>query len=441
MNDIEIHRTHPAKPNTKAPVVTLSLDEIDQYNSENVSITLFPKLAEIFAREQALELSRRNQLDPPRAMQAENDAVRRAEAQEACVLRWNAAYSRYDLYHHAFTRDYSSQRSNTPNSQSDAIASGMLNLTITASPDTRGPCLQSRPSILITAPRQPQSRPSPPLPFEDDDAALMALDLGTMKLSISTDSILSTTPSLHTIDALIATILTVAVFDDASSLVLRDMAIHEPTPEDFPSPYRASTPILETGRVTPSRTDSTDTGVSAHPNGPNGNSTNSQVETEAEKEEDKQEAALMAQIRAEQQQRRTSTSRTSTERYNWRSYHHPWKRAKLTLLSWRGAVPDENRAHRMKQKERESTNTSSSCPTSASVEEIDLERNPGAQFGSQNPSAYAGEEKATAARGGGEERPNFVVRAFWAVIAALAMVLKLVVYLLARLGRCVARGK
>lgn len=211
-NDIEIHRTHPTKLNSKAPVVSLSLGEISQCNNENVTISLFPKLAEIYAREQALELSRRNQLSPPDAMQAEHDAVRKAEAQEACVLRWNASHGHYDIFHGALPA--------TTDTSNWSSSPGILHLTISTSSDLP----HHNPTVVITF---PGSETNP----------LMTLDLNTKTLSLAIDTTLTTVPSLYTIDALIATILTVIVLDDTSSMVLRAMDIYEPKAEDFPNPY------------------------------------------------------------------------------------------------------------------------------------------------------------------------------------------------------------
>jgi hypothetical protein len=402
MNDIEIHRTHPSKLNTKAPVVTLSLGEINQCNNESVTITLFPKLAEILARERALDLARRNQLDPPHAMRAENDAVQRAEAQEACVLRWNSAYGRYDLYHGAIRQHrtrFDAEGRASESSESRNSLQGILYLTI-STPFNSTTSFPPRPStIQITAPYQSHGQSS-----AEAETLLMELDLSTMDLWMSPSCILSIIPSLYTLDALIATILTVAVFDDASNIVLRSMDIRQPRPEDFPIPYRVGSPA-------PTLVSGQPNSNSLSPNGDN------HPIPQAERQEAEQEAALMAQIRSQQRSKKQKS-------------HSPRPRK----WSCFGGKAVSEKRHHVRAKTLSTSSTRYSMSTYTSVQEIDLER-----YGWQGPPPVP-------AKDGSQDVPlrtrtavKCVTWVFSAILAVATMIVKFILWII--VGLCVTSKK
>ncbi|WEW54978.1 hypothetical protein PRK78_000405 [Emydomyces testavorans] len=266
MNDLEIHRTHPSKPNTKSPVVTLNIGDLSRETPAGIALTLFPKLAEILTREQALELARRNQLAPQHAMEAENDALQKSEAQNSCVLELRPAQNRYNLFHPALAGCGITSAADCAIPQPLNGHSGLLHATVSTSlPNTIA--MRQYPRIQITAPNRNMNHNTP----------LIVLDLETMALSIFAEQILSTIPSFYSIDTVVAAILTIAVSNETSKSIFASMSIRSSRPTGFPDPYRPDSPRPEstTGKA----------GIQF-------------IATQAEREEAEQEATLMEQIRS-----------------------------------------------------------------------------------------------------------------------------------------------
>ncbi|PGH32921.1 hypothetical protein GX50_04265 [[Emmonsia] crescens] len=270
MGDVDIQRSHPTKENTKSPVITLNSTDINRAKGTGFITVIFPMLAGILARDQALSLSRQHQLAPTDAMEVEDDAVRRAEAQESCILEWNEAHGRYDVRHQALFNDPTENEVQCQGSPPIINKRGqILHLTVSAS-TTDSVELGHPPSILITIPGRDSTKDTP----------LVALDLETMTLSISAGVISSTIPALYCIDSLVASILTLAATDQFTRTILAGMSIETATTKrEFPDPYN----------VTPSKAPSAATTSQPRFNG-------QLIATQAEREEAEQEAELMSQI-------------------------------------------------------------------------------------------------------------------------------------------------
>ncbi|KMU82760.1 hypothetical protein CIHG_00542 [Coccidioides immitis H538.4] len=99
MNDLEVHRTHRSDPKNKCSIVALNIGDLSGAGPTGIALTLFLKPAEIITRKEAMEVARRNQLSPQRAMEIENEAVVRSEAQNSCILELQPAQRQYNLYH------------------------------------------------------------------------------------------------------------------------------------------------------------------------------------------------------------------------------------------------------------------------------------------------------------------------------------------------------
>ncbi|KAG5299012.1 hypothetical protein I7I50_07752 [Histoplasma capsulatum G186AR] len=272
MGDVDIQRSHPTKENTKSPIVTMSNTEINRPKGNGFTTVIFPMLAEILARDQALSLSRQHQLAPTDAMEVEEDAVRRAEAQESCILEWNGSHGRYDVLHQALFNDPSDGQENEIQQQGFPIINKRgqtLRLSVSAS-TTDSAQLDHPPSILVTIPGRDSTK----------DIPLVALDLETMTLSISAGIISSTIPALYCIDSLVASVLIIAATDQFIRSILGGMSIETAvTKGEFPDPYN----------VTSSRAPSA---AATFQPGFNGQL----IATQAEREEAEQEAKLMSQI-------------------------------------------------------------------------------------------------------------------------------------------------
>ncbi|KLJ08399.1 hypothetical protein EMPG_16169 [Blastomyces silverae] len=299
MGDVDIQRSHPTKENTKSPIVTLNSTEINRPKGTGFITIVFPMLAGILARDQALSLSRQHELAPTDAMEVEDDAVRRAEAQETCILEWNGAHGRYDVQHQALFNDPSDDQENNVQRQGCPIINKRgqtLHLTVSAS-TTDSAEFGHPPSILVTIPGRDSTKDTP----------LVALDLETMNLSISAGTISSTIPALYCIDSLVASILIIAATDQYIRTILGDMSVETPVSiGEFPDPYD----VTPTGAL-PAATTSQ----------PSFNG--KLIATQAERDEAEQEAKLMSQIH--------SSPKLKTRLSFWRrpSFSSPEKKTRV----------------------------------------------------------------------------------------------------------------
>ncbi|EEQ84293.1 uncharacterized protein BDCG_01098 [Blastomyces dermatitidis ER-3] len=298
MGDVDIQRSHPTREHTKSPIVMLNSTEINRPNGAGFITVVFPMLAGILARDQALSLSRQHQLAPTDAMEVEDDAVRRAEAQETCILEWNGVHGRYDVQHQALFNHPSDDQQNDVQRQGYPIINKrgqILHLTVSAS-TTDSAELGHPPSILVTIPGRDSTKDTP----------LVALDLETMNLSIAAGTISSTIPALYCIDSLVASILIMAATDQYIRNILGGMSFEAAVSKgEFPDPYDVAPPGA------PSATSSQ----------PRFNG--KLIATQAERDEAEQEAKLMSQIH--------SSPKRKTSFAFWRrsSFYSPEKKTRV----------------------------------------------------------------------------------------------------------------
>ncbi|KAF3492270.1 uncharacterized protein GIQ15_01787 [Arthroderma uncinatum] len=316
ISDLELHKTHPTKPNTKSPIVTLSLDHIE--NRTSATISIFPKIAEILAREQSLELARQNQLSPAHAMEAEDDAVNRIKAKETCLFEWRDAQTRYKLHYQAMMNSSPSTSGGSLKSAQSSLPACLLNASVSSSLPPYGGRSYA-PTVLLSAPN------NEPSSSRNADTPLITVDLEHMTLTVFANNILAIVPSLHSIDTLVAAVLTVTVSNETTKQILESIDVYAPKPEEFPDPYRPPTP-------NPASI------IANNNNSSNDNSNKSPVPgeerryytptgkqiftTQAEREEFEQEAELMSQISQKKGKGKRTESRSSlAPAWAW-----PWKR-------------------------------------------------------------------------------------------------------------------
>ncbi|EZF18782.1 hypothetical protein H112_05370 [Trichophyton rubrum D6] len=317
ISDFELHKTHPTKPNTKSPIVTLNLDHIQ--NRSSTTIPIFPKLAEILAREQSLELARQNKLTPVQAMEAESAAVSQVKAKETCVFEWQDAQTRYKLHYQAMMNSSPSTPGSRPQSARSSVRTSLLNASVSNSlPPFGGPSYG--PTVVVSAPNSGSSS-------RGTDTPLAAVDLEHMTLTIFSNDILSAVPSLHSIDTLVA-----AISNETTKQVLESIDIYAPKLEEFPDPYRPPTP--SPASVLANHTPTNSNGSANEHSNPMSTSTSTPnnkpacieaerryftptgkqiFTTQAEREEYEREAELMAQIRRKQRESKGTSRRPEVE--------------------------------------------------------------------------------------------------------------------------------
>ncbi|KAK2879467.1 hypothetical protein FQN49_000851 [Arthroderma sp. PD_2] len=380
LSDFELHKTHPTKPNTKSPIVTLNLNNTE--NRTNATVSIFPKMAEILAREQSLELARQNKLSPAHAMEVEDDAVSRIKAKETCLFEWQDAQTRYKLHYQAMMNSSPSTPGSSLRSAQSSLPSCLLNASVSSSLSPNGGRSYS-PTILLSAPNNGSSS------SRTADTPLVAVDLELMTLTIFANDILSTVPSLHSIDTLVAAILTVTVSNETTKQVLESIDIYAPKPEEFPDPYRPPTPNPATLIANHNTINSND----------NSNNKASEPEeerryytptgkqiftTQAEREESEQEAQLMSQIAQRNGKGKKRSSKPSLSlAWTW-----PWKKEpdveeidlEANICRAPDAAPreqeEESTAAKQKKKKKK---------PALVVEEVDVERY--GRYGDSSPRA------------------------------------------------------
>ncbi|CEJ56137.1 hypothetical protein PMG11_02358 [Penicillium brasilianum] len=240
-DELSISRGAPCKPNSDVPIMTLSLEDRGrrEHPHDGLVALLFSRLAAMLAIEQADEISKFHQLAPSEAAEVENQALRRAAAQESCRLSWNRNSRLYELRHPLLSKRQPPAlvgAEGIPLSPVRSQSSGILYITVSAPSNDAMP--HQAPTILVTGPpsstalaaaQQAANPRTSTLPVADSDEPLASLDFATQTLTISPAAVIATIPSLYAIDSLIAAMLAVAVSDEATNPILADMELRSPS--------------------------------------------------------------------------------------------------------------------------------------------------------------------------------------------------------------------
>ncbi|RAL07108.1 uncharacterized protein BO97DRAFT_379175 [Aspergillus homomorphus CBS 101889] len=234
---ISLTRVNPSKPNNNVPIMTLKVEDRSrrELRGDNLVSLLLPRLAAVLALDQVAEMVKEHQLPHQDAIELEAEALKRAADQESCKLFWNSAKHNYELHHPALCKQPPALvgAAGIPLSPVRSRYSGILQITVSsASAESR---YSQPPIILATTPlsanvlESANTAATPrtsTLPLMDSDEPLAALDLGTMTLSISATSIINTVPSLYAIDSLVAAMLAVAVSDESTGPILKELVLY-----------------------------------------------------------------------------------------------------------------------------------------------------------------------------------------------------------------------
>lgn len=221
--------------------MTLSLEDRGrrEHPHDGLVALLFSRLAAMLAIEQADEISKLHQLAPSEAADVENQALRRAAAQESCRLSWNRNSRLYELRHPSLSKRQPPAlvgAEGIPLSPVRSKSSGILYITVSAPSNDAMP--HQAPTILVTGPpssmalaaAQLAANPrTSTLPVADSDEPLASLDFATRTLTISPAAVIATIPSLYAVDSLVAAMLAVAVSDEATNPILADMELRSPS--------------------------------------------------------------------------------------------------------------------------------------------------------------------------------------------------------------------
>jgi hypothetical protein len=225
----------------------LALEPVERRQPPNDGLVtyIFPKLAAMLAIDQSTALAAKHRLAPSEREEMQSDAIKRAAAQEACHLRWNERYRRYELAHPAIGQDpEKSPQSAVPPTSPTAAEQPVLHITV-SSDGLRSPLstTSAPPVILVTNPQSSASAQSSSpaelrlstLPVPDQEEPLASLDFETMTLHISATQILQLAPSLYVVDCVVAAMLAIAVADEATNPIMAGMDLWTARPPRAPA--------------------------------------------------------------------------------------------------------------------------------------------------------------------------------------------------------------
>ncbi|RAH85315.1 hypothetical protein BO86DRAFT_188420 [Aspergillus japonicus CBS 114.51] len=234
---ISLTRINPSKSSNSVPIMTFKVEDRSrrELRGDNLVSLLLPRLAAVLALDQVAEMVKEHQLPHQDAIELEADALKRVAEQESCKLFWNSAKHNYELHHPALCKQPPALvgAAGIPLSPVRSKYAGSLQVTVSsASAESRS---SQPPIILVTTPVSANAIESAnaaatprtsTLPLLDSDEPLAALDLGTMTLSISGVSTINTVPSLYAIDSVVAAMLAVAVSDEATGPILKELVLY-----------------------------------------------------------------------------------------------------------------------------------------------------------------------------------------------------------------------
>lgn len=247
-NEIALSKVCPRKPTLKCEVSVNSVEPPTRRMPPNDGLVtfIFPKMAAMLAINQSTVLALEHGLAPTHRDEVQAAAVRRAAAQEACKLRWNAIDQHYELEHPAVgRRKRAPEFSMSPESAHAQSFDNRPVLDIHVSV----PVGKTLPVISIANPKASDlesSAPSMPgirmstIPQSDSDDSLLSLDFNTRVMYVNANQILEQVPSLFAVDALVSAIMTVAIADAETNPILGAMEIWQPKPSRAMSQYGGS---------------------------------------------------------------------------------------------------------------------------------------------------------------------------------------------------------
>ncbi|RAK76938.1 uncharacterized protein BO72DRAFT_115901 [Aspergillus fijiensis CBS 313.89] len=234
---ISLTRINPSRSSNSVPIMTFKVEDRSrrELRGDNLVSLLLPRLAAVLALDQVAEMVKEHQLPHQDAIELEADALKRVAEQESCKLFWNSTKHNYELHHPALCKQPPALvgAAGIPLSPVRSKYAGSLQVTVSsASAESRS---SQPPIILVTTPVSANAIESAntaatprtsTLPLMDSDEPLAALDLGTMTLSISGVSTINTVPSLYAIDSVVAAMLAVAVSDEATGPILKELVLY-----------------------------------------------------------------------------------------------------------------------------------------------------------------------------------------------------------------------
>ena len=163
---VSISRTHPSSPQPTIQICETVLSTPS--TTSPLVATIFPKLAELMAVDQSSSIAVSHRLDRQASAELQNEAVGRAQQNEASSLLWDSDSGKYFLIH--------------PTLLDNASTNFPIEITPSASSPER---------IVISAPETDASTP------------LLTLALASRALTIHTTAI-TALPSLYTLDTLLS---------------------------------------------------------------------------------------------------------------------------------------------------------------------------------------------------------------------------------------------
>lgn len=237
-SEISISKTCPRKRSVVCDVVLSSIESPSRRLPPNDGLVsfVFPKMAAMLAINQSNALAEEHGLAPTHRDEIQAAAMKRAASQEASYLRYNTIAKRYELEHPAVSR----RQRDTNFAMSPLSPQGETKpvLHITISKSSYYTPSQDKPIINVTyteSTRSPVASIASGLrsqssPETEITIQLASLDFNSNTLHIEANNILELMPSLFAIDSIVSAMISVAIADRDTNVVMGDMEIWMPKP-------------------------------------------------------------------------------------------------------------------------------------------------------------------------------------------------------------------
>lgn len=249
-NEISVSKTNPVKRSDVREVVLSGIEPQERRlpPQDGLVSFIFPKMAAMMALNQSAQLAKAHHLAPTDKDDIAAAAIRRAAAQEACSLRWNPNFERYELEHPAISRrprepDFVKSPASATNSMILPAGDPILHINVSAATPNSPPVI----SVIDPNASTPGAQHSPApgirlsvIPQSDIERPLASLDLGTQSLHIDADQILTLMPSLFSIDCIACAVMAVAIAHETTNPVMGSLPIWKARPKAPMSQYGGS---------------------------------------------------------------------------------------------------------------------------------------------------------------------------------------------------------